>query len=517
MRIGVDVGGTNTDAALMDGNDVVETVKSPTGVNIGDGIANAIGELMTKTGSKTPFINAVMLGTTQFTNTFVERAGLDQVAVLRLSLPANRDLGPFAGWPDSLAAAVNGGVYPVHGGYEYDGIEIAPLDESEIAAAARDMAVKGLNRIAISSVFAPINDAMEKTAADIVADIVPEAAITLSSRLGRIGLLERENAAIINAVLATTAKRVTTACQDALSELGIEAPLFFSQNDGTLMTAADARDYPVRTFASGPTNSLRGAAFLSGIEDGIVADIGGTTTDVGVVAGGFPRQSGLAVEIGGVQTNFRMPDIVSIGLGGGSHVELGDPVRIGPRSAGHRLMEEAMLFGGTQLTATDIAAAAGRTDIGDRDRLASLPEDEVRAADRHIQLMAETAIDRIKTSADPAPVILVGGGAILLSHDLAGASRLIVPDHAAVANAVGAALAQVGGEVDQVFAFDAIGREQALKEACTLARERAVAAGARARTVELVDLEEVPLTYLPGGAVRVRAKMVGELDLEKTA
>lgn len=75
------------------------------------------------------------------------------------------------------------------------------------------------------------------------------------------------------------------------------------------------------TFASGPTNSMRGAAFLSGVQDDIVIDIGGTTTDVGVLKGGFPRQASARVKIGGVNTNFQMPDVLSVGLGGGSVIE----------------------------------------------------------------------------------------------------------------------------------------------------------------------------------------------------
>ena len=81
-----------------------------------------------------------------------------------------------------------------------------------------------------------------------------------------------------------------------------------------------AERFPVLTFASGPTNSMRGAAFLSGVQEAIVIDVGGTTTDVGSLHKGFPRQASVAVEIGGVRTNFRMPDVFSIGLGGGSLV-----------------------------------------------------------------------------------------------------------------------------------------------------------------------------------------------------
>ena len=116
-----------------------------------------------------------------------------------------------------------------------------------------------------------------------------------------------------------------------------------------------AEKFPVLTFASGPTNSMRGAAFLSGVHDAIVVDIGGTTSDVGSLQKGFPRQATVAVEVGGVRTNFRMPDVFSIGLGGGSLVvETGDGIKVGPTSVGYRIVSEALIFGGTTLTTTDV-------------------------------------------------------------------------------------------------------------------------------------------------------------------
>ncbi|MEZ4571318.1 MAG: hydantoinase/oxoprolinase family protein [Thermomicrobiales bacterium] len=94
--------------------------------------------------------------------------------------------------------------------------------------------------------------------------------------------------------------------------------MFFSQNDGTLMALEYATRYPILTVASGPANSIRGAAFLSRLEDAIVVDVGGTSTDIGILVKGFPRESSIAVDIGGVRTNFRMPDLISIALGGGT-------------------------------------------------------------------------------------------------------------------------------------------------------------------------------------------------------
>src|SRR4051794_31321111 len=206
---------------------------------------------------------------------------------------------------------------------------------------------------------------MEDDTAAIIEAEIPGASVTKSNEIGRIGLLEREHAAILNARLRDLARSTVKAFRRSISDLGITAPLYLTQNDGTLMSADFAEQYPVLTFASGPTNSMRGAAFLSDLKDAMVVDIGGTTSDVGALTHGFPREASVAVDIGGVRTNFRMPDVYSFGLGGGSHVQE-DPLKIGPRSVGYRLTQEALIFGGGQLTTSDIAVAAGIAEIGDR-------------------------------------------------------------------------------------------------------------------------------------------------------
>src|SRR5262249_3206619 len=136
---------------------------------------------------------------------------------------------------------------------------------------------------------------------------------------------------------------------------------------------------PVMSFASGATNSMRGAAFLSGLADALVVDVGGTSSDVGQLHRGFPREANSVVEIGGVRTLFRMPDLLSIGLGGGSLVTA-EPLAVGPESVGYRLTEKALVFGGDTITATDAAVAAGVVAIGDPARRAGMPPGLARAA-----------------------------------------------------------------------------------------------------------------------------------------
>jgi N-methylhydantoinase A/oxoprolinase/acetone carboxylase beta subunit len=437
------------------------------------------------------------------------------VAIVRLALPATTGVLPRADWPEDLKAAIGDHTYLVAGGHEYDGRVLSPLDEAEVVKVAHDLRSRGITQVALVGVFAPVNPEAELRAAEILRHEYPEVQVTLSHRLGGIGLLERENATLLNAALMPEAVRVTAALEHAMRTLGLAVPLFISQNDGTLMTPSEIGNYPVLTFASGPTNSMRGAAFLSGLKDALVVDIGGTTSDVGVLAGGFPRQAGMAVRLAGVRTNFRMPDLLAIGLGGGSLVREQPDGRIviGPDSVGYKLTDEALVFGGNTLTATDVAVAAGRADIGDRARVAHLSAGLVQRALDEMQRLLEQAIDRVKTSAEPVPVVLVGGGAVLVGNELAGASHVVRPEQAGCANAIGASIAQVSGEFDSILAYTDNGRAAALEQARQTALQRAEAAGARPGSSVIFSVEEVPMAYMPGGGTRVRVKAVGDLAI----
>ena len=120
-------------------------------------------------------------------------------------------------------------------------------------------------------------------------------------------------------------------------------------------------------------------------------------------------------------------------------------------------------------------------------------------------------MDRVKISQDDVPVVLVGGGNVLLGDSMKGASSVVRPNHAGVANAIGAAIAQIGGQVERVYALEAGTREEAIADCTSAAIQQAVAAGADPASVEVVDVEEVPLTYIPSNATRVRVKAVGDI------
>ncbi|NVK54731.1 MAG: hydantoinase/oxoprolinase family protein [Alteromonadaceae bacterium] len=523
MRLGIDVGGTNTDAVLLNGNQVLSWSKSPTTQNVTDGIIDVIQTVLTRAGVAVSDVECIMLGTTHFTNAFVERRGLLEVGVIRLGSPASDALLPMTGWPQAMTRKIGQHIYLLPGGYEFDGRDISTFNELEVRKAIRDMRAKGLRSAAISCTFAPINPCMEQRTAQLFAEEAPEIALTLSSAFGRPGFLERENAAIMNASLAAMAKEVVASFTRAFDQLGLSVPFYISQNDGTLISAQYAARFPVFTFGSGPTNSMRGGAFLTGLQDAIVVDIGGTTTDIGALSHGFPRESTMSVDIGGVRTNFRMPDILALGLGGGTRIELApnqfnseqlpQQVVIGPESVGYRLSKEALIFGGQELTTSDIAVASGRADFGNK---ASLPQFSAAVLNgllAKIDSIMEDGLDRMKMSRDKVPVILVGGGSVIAPSQLKGASEVIRPGHASVANAVGAAIAQVGAEVESIISYDATPREQALATIKQQAVAKAINAGAANDSVKIIDLDEVYLSYMPGNMVQIRVKAVGDLNI----
>jgi N-methylhydantoinase A/oxoprolinase/acetone carboxylase beta subunit len=279
------------------------------------------------------------------------------------------------------------------------------------------------------------------------------------------------------------------------------------------MPADTAMALPVMSFASGATNSMRGAAFLSGLKDAMVVDVGGTSSDVGQLRNGFPREANSVVEIGGVRTLFRMPDLYSIGLGGGSIVRPGQTndgrLSVGPESVGYRLTQEALVFGGATLTATDAAVKAEIAAIGDAGRLGDLPRETAEAVLGLAREKLEDAIDRMKTEGGDVTLIAVGGGAFLVPDRMAGIAEVIRVPHGDCANAVGAAVAQISGETDQIYRD--MTRTEAIAAAEAQAVARATAASADPATIQTIEIEDMPLAYLPGNALRVRVRVAGEM------
>ena len=508
MRIGLDVGGTHTDAVLMDGSQVVARVKATTTEDVASGIEAALASVLE--GQSPAAVDLLTIGTTQFTNAVVERKQLSRVAAVRVCLPAGRGLMPRADWPQDLTEATDGGSYLIHGGHLYDGRPLSELQERELAELIQALANTQPAAVVVSCAFSPTQPEQEDQLVARLAESLPGVRVCASHTMGGLGLIERENASILNASLLDFADRVANALVESSEKLGLQCPVYVSQNDGTLIDLERVRQFPALTFASGPTNSIRGAWALTGLADAIVIDVGGTTSDIGVLKNGFPRQSNLVIDVGGARTNFRMPDVVAIGLGGGSVIGP-DGESFGPQSVARELRQKALCFGGSLMTLTDVAVSQGRLAISDVSQSKPVEPEMCEAVDSLIVQKLAAAVDLMKPGGAILPVILVGGGAPLIPGDTLAGCPIVRPDNADVANAIGASIAQVSGEAEGMRVAGADSREIVIENLTAIASEKALAAGADSATINVVNVEEVDIPYMATDTSRIRVSVVGDL------
>lgn len=509
-RIGIDVGGTNTDAVVLsDEGKPLESTKTTTSEDITSGILQAFDEIIDKSNVDVDKVDQVMFGTTHCTNAIAERRGLSEVSVIRLGAPATTSIDPLAEWPSELISAVGDNTVILEGGHEYDGQEIRSLDEERVRKYIQGL--DDVDAFAVTSVFSPVNPDHEKAVRQIIyEECDEEVTVSLSHEIGSLGLLERENATILNAALTAVAERTVDAFLSAMSQREMDTTLYFARNDGTLMNTLQATRRPIFMISSGPANSIRGAAHLSGVNDGIVIDVGGTTTDIGMIKSGFPRASSAGAEIGGVTTGIHLPDIVSLAIGGGSIVTDLPEVKVGPQSVGRQLNEVSRAYGGEVTTATDVGVADGDVKLGSHE--VSIDGEIISRAREYIRSKLERAINQIRTEPDPLPAIVVGGASFLIPEDIDGVTSVHCPEYYDTANAIGVATAQVSGQSDQIYDLENQSRQEALTDATNQAVENAITAGADSETVSTLSVQEIPLAYLDDDAVRIKVDVAGDLQ-----
>jgi N-methylhydantoinase A/oxoprolinase/acetone carboxylase beta subunit len=457
LELGLDVGGTNSDAVVMNrrGRLLAKSKVRVTGdlpADLRAAIHAVIGN-----GSFDPAEIARVMLVTHSRSSLLAQQDLKRVGVLRIGSPLTHALPPLSTWPPELRARVSAGEAVVRGGAEYDGRPAVALDQEEIARFLAAVA-RAAESIAITSVFSPVAPEQELAAAELVRrELGPSMHVSLSHEIGSVGLLERENATVLNGALVGAVETLAAAVDDVLESGGVDAETFLTQNDGTLMTLAHALRFPVLTIGSGPASAMRGAAYLSGVEDGLVVDVGGSRTDVGVLVRGFPRESAGPARLEGVRVAFRMPDLQTLPYGGGSLIDLGED------APALQLAQESLADG----------------------------------------------VDRAKAELQSPPLVAVGGANVLVPSELPGVSEVIRPPDRDVASAIGAAMAPVSGHAECICSNHPDRRQAALDEMRASACAQAVHAGADAAAVTVVQVEEVPLTYLADPAIRIRVKAAG--------
>ncbi|MEM7273032.1 MAG: hydantoinase/oxoprolinase family protein [Actinomycetota bacterium] len=332
MRIGIDTGGTYTDAVRVDEQRrVVAAAKARTRPDLSIGIAEALDAVLGDPDE----VSLVCLSTTLATNALVEGVGGRVGLVLIGFEDADLDRG---GLRDGLG---EGPVLLAAGGHDPLGNEVAPFDGAAVSRWADGLAV---DAFAVAGQFSVRNPGHEEAARDLLRAIGTPVACSheLSAKLNA---PRRALTCLLNARLIGLIDDLHRAAQTILADRGIAAPLMIVRGDGSLVAGSFAVDRPIETILSGPAASLIGAGHLSDLADVIVSDIGGTTTDVGVLRNGRPTVSVEGATVGGHRTMVEAVEMFTSGLGGDSEVRLDHRAATASLAIGPRRVTPLSLLG----------------------------------------------------------------------------------------------------------------------------------------------------------------------------
>ena len=496
LILGIDVGGTNTDFAIVDGRKtLLASFKISTSPVIEEGITTGLNQLKVHYPHYWPAIRYVNIGTTQAANAILQGLRLTNVGLIRLCGSRSPRPQPASNWPIAIRQAVLNSYCAIGGGYECDGRPMSLFSLSEVEESIHSLLNKGAQGLAVVGSFSPLYPNQEYEVGRCITKLAgAQFPFTLSHEVGGLGLLERENAAILNTALIPLLTESFKKLEALVQTSGLTAEVWMTQNDGTILSLEDASRFPLKTVASGPNNSFVGGSRLALESDVVIVDIGGTSTDIGIMEKGVVRRSLHAATLGGIALNFSMPDLCSLALGGGTLVNHGI---VDKESCGYRLAECAQIFGGTDQTLTDLACLLGYMTIPQAQvQRVTIQPAEAKAilcsqADRVIY-----EIEKLARRHKEHSVILVGGGAKILEDVLRERlknSFVQSPPFAAIANAYGAALAEIGATTIRIV--ELTNRENALSRMREEAIEGAIRQGACPKATRITRIDVVPIPY----------------------
>ena len=446
LRLGLEIEHRRARGVVLDeANRVLASANVTPGPDLAGSVRNLLRAVVWDREIDPRRITRAVLGSTTALDALEQRAGLRRIAVLRIGRPLTLAVPPLASWPPALRRAVSAGNAIVGGGAEYDGTVLAPLEQEEVVRFAASVA-EAADGVAVASVFSPVAPDQELEAAEIIhRELGASVPVSLSHELGMMGLLERENATVLSAALLGVTERLLESFAEALEDHLIDAQLFLAQGDGTVMTPEHALRFPAYMLGSGAASAIRGAAWLSGVMDGVTLEVDGHDAWVGALVNGRPHERATPMEVAGIRSGFRLPDVLTLSIGDGE----------APSEALVAALETA----------------------------------------RRVQ---------------PLPMlVVVGSGAGAAAEHLLAVGETIVPGDGDVARAIGLVIAPAGGHADRVCANRTSVRATTIEAARADAIARAIHAGADPAQVQVVEVEEIPLTYLLDPPIRIIVRAIG--------
>jgi len=499
-KLGIDVGGTNIDFAVVDQHDrLLYSHKILAQGDLHRAIAKGLSELKQSKGFDLSCTEAIHLGTTLAINSLLELKSLHKVGLLRLASHAP-DFPPAYLWPKTHRDSILVGHCTVAGGREYDNRSVKALNNLELINAANTLIDMGAESLAIVSVFSPLYAEDELSAANLIRNQISSTIpLSLSHQLGGLGFIERENSTLLNAALKKVLRESFKSLSFALKENGFKGECFITRNNGTLFSLAEAIEFPVMTIASGPSNSLIGASKLSQLNDAVIVDIGGTSTDIGIIENGFPLYSLKGAKVAGIPCQLLAPDIRALSMGGGSIIRSNNhSYSIGPDSLGAELFTKCKTTGGSYMTLYDVGQS-----------LKAANNKEAEAIMIYFLQQIKTELISLIPDPDSRPILLVGGGSENIPDSFL-ASNFLRPPHYQIANAYGAALSEVAGQVDCIVQFQE-DREKQIKLLEEKAIALAIEKGATAGSIRIIEKKILPLHYMQEPRSRVLITAAGRM------
>lgn len=462
MIIGIDMGGTHIDGVIIDHGTIIKTIKNNTDRNDLFGTIQTTLQQLLENIDKTK-ITRINLSTTVSTNAIVENK-VSKVGMIVQSGPGM--LHDFSTAGDQLRS--------VSGYIDHRGSVVKGVAQDEIQASTAEFIAHGIEAVGVVSKFSTRNPSHELAIAELMASDF-DSITTGHSLSGKLNFPRRVHTTYLNAAVSSTFNTFAENIKKSLTEQGVAAPVFVLKADGGTMDLATAKNIPVESILSGPAASFMGlSALFSDTTDGVLLDIGGTTTDIFFLVNGVPLFEPLGISIGQHKTLIRSIYSVSIGIAGDSFVRVeNNAIKIGPQRMGRPIA-----FGGEHLTPTDAMVALDKIDAVNKEQ-ALLAVDNVAeqlgltrtaTATKILATMAEFIQQQVadllaninaqpvytvkevleNKTIDPTFIHVIGGPAKILTPFLADAFKLNVtyPSRYKVANAIGAALAKPTIEIN---------------------------------------------------------------------
>ena len=520
MILGIDVGGTHTDAVLIEGLKIKKKAKVLTNnKNLLDSLLTVINELLK--GENTATLKRVVLSTTISTNAIVQNK-TDRVSLVLISGPG---ISPSLLKTDENTHFASGYV-------NHRGIEITKIDPEEIRWIDKKIEAENIRHIGVVGKFSTRNPDQEIRIRDILGKRPRH--ISLGHRMsGHLNFPRRISTTFLNASIWELYNNFVKQVLDSIRHRGLSVPIYILKADGGTIDISKSVEIPVQTILSGPAASVTGILRLfDRKEHAIALDIGGTTTDIAMFADGVPLLEAFGITINGHKTLIRGLRTLSIGIGGDSRIKFeNNMMTIGPEREG-----PAAAFGGPFPTPTDAMIILGLTAIGDREKAALAIKEIALKMNVSIMEAAETIIDHtcrkiashvtgmikeinnkpVYTIHDilegkklcPKSLYIVGGPAQAIAANLGNilGCPAYISEHAEVANAIGAALARttaeitvladterrtltIGEEGIQITIPSEFSREDAMQVGTEKLKELAVRMGAKEEDLEIEVIE----------------------------